>query len=104
MEDRKVMLASANLLQAHTWKGLLENQGIPVELRGETLLGATGELPADVQQVELWVNAEQKPLARDHLDSLQVPKEDWVCIACNEHNEGNFELCWNCGAEQGKQL
>ncbi|GLS82934.1 DUF2007 domain-containing protein [Paraferrimonas haliotis] len=102
MEVKNVFVVSANLLEAHTWKGLLENQGIPVELRGETLLGATGELPADVQQVEVWVDEAHLQQARAHLDALQVPKERWTCIQCNEENEGNFELCWNCSSEHSK--
>lgn len=39
MEERKVMVAGGNLLQAHTWKGMLETSGLRVELRGEALLG-----------------------------------------------------------------
>ncbi len=35
-----------NLIDAHLIKGLLENEGIQVYLRGEHLLGGMGELPA----------------------------------------------------------
>ena len=39
MEERSRMVAGGNLLQAHTWKGLLETSGIEIELRGEALHG-----------------------------------------------------------------
>lgn len=42
MEQRKVLLAGGNLLQAHTWKGLLETSGIEVDLKGEALIGEIG--------------------------------------------------------------
>ena len=55
MEKRNRLVAGGNLLQAHTWKGLLEACGIEVQLKGEALLGGIGELPVDLQNVELWV-------------------------------------------------
>jgi hypothetical protein len=27
-----------------------------------------------------------------------VLAQPWVCRACNETIEGQFEACWNCGA------
>ena len=64
MEQRKVLLTGGNLLQAHMWKGLLETSGIEVDLRGEALMGGVGELPVDLQTVELWIDME-------HLNSAQ---------------------------------
>lgn len=100
MEERKTLVAGGNLLQAHTWKGLLEACGIAVELRGEALLGGVGELPTDMQNVELWVSASQYTSARMQLNALEIDSPQWQCVQCHEINEGNFELCWQCSAER----
>lgn len=46
---------AANAIEAHLIRGLLEADAIPVRLSGELLIGAIGELPADVAQVEVLV-------------------------------------------------
>ncbi len=102
MEERKTLVAGGNLLQAHTWKGLLEASGIQVELRGEALLGAIGELPADLHDVELWVKESQLAQAQAQLHSLEVFSPEWQCVQCHEINEGSFELCWQCSAERSE--
>lgn len=102
MDDDKLLLAKGNLLQAHTWKGLLETYGIEIELRGEALMSGVGELPVDVQAVELWVTSSQAELAQTHLAKLSANQPQWQCLQCQEINEGNFEICWQCGAEAVK--
>ncbi|QSX28860.1 DUF2007 domain-containing protein [Shewanella cyperi] len=102
MEERKCLLTGGNLLQAHTWKGLLQISGIEVELRGEALLGGIGELPVDLQNVELWVSQSQLPQAQAQLNSLQCDLPKWQCVQCHEFNEGSFELCWHCSAERSE--
>ncbi|MBT1446301.1 DUF2007 domain-containing protein [Shewanella sp. JM162201] len=102
MEQRKCLLAGGNLLQAHTWKGLLQTAGIQVELRGEALLGGVGELPVDLQNVELWVNESALPQALAQLESIACERPQWHCLNCHELNEASFELCWNCSAERSE--
>ena len=102
MEDTKLLLARGNLFQAHMWKGLLETYNIEVELRGEALSGGVGELPVDVQTVELWVYKSQISLAKKQLASLDVERPQWQCLQCHEMNEATFEICWQCGAEPTK--
>lgn len=99
MSDQKKLVAQGNLLQAHTWKGLLETQGIEVELRGEALIGGVGELPVDVQTVEIWVNVADIESAKKQLADLTLERPSWQCIHCNENNDASFEICWQCGAE-----
>lgn len=41
----RVVYEAANLIDAHLVKHALEDAGIPVFLRGESLLGGMGELP-----------------------------------------------------------
>ncbi|WP_295027932.1 DUF2007 domain-containing protein [Shewanella sp.] len=93
------MVAGGNLLQAHMWKGLLETSGIEVELRGEALLGGVGELPVDLQNVELWVSESRYELAKAQLGSLNAEGSRWRCVKCQEMNEASFDLCWQCGTE-----
>lgn len=102
MEERKNLVAGGNLLQAHMWKGLLEACGIPVELRGEALLGGIGELPTDMQNVQLWVCESQYAAAQVQLSALNVESPQWQCVQCHEMNEGSFELCWQCSAERSE--
>ncbi|WP_394129820.1 DUF2007 domain-containing protein [Shewanella maritima] len=102
MEQRKVFLTGGNLLQAHTWKGLLETRGITVELKGEALMGGVGELPVDMQNVELWVMEQQLELAQSVLDSQDAQRPQWQCMQCHEINDGNFELCWQCSAQKSE--
>ncbi|MCG9696371.1 DUF2007 domain-containing protein [Shewanella sp. Isolate11] len=104
MEERSRLVASGNLLQAHSWKGMLETCGITVELRGEALLGGVGELPADLQDVELWVGESQYDQALAQLETLNSVSPKWQCVKCHEINEGNFELCWNCCAERSELI
>ncbi|WP_345846289.1 putative signal transducing protein [Shewanella algae] len=102
MEERKVMVAGGNLLQAHTWKGMLETSGLRVELRGEALLGGVGELPVDMQIVELWVPESQREQAQSQLASLNADRPQWQCLQCHEFNDASFELCWQCSAERSE--
>ncbi|MGL5359904.1 MAG: DUF2007 domain-containing protein [Shewanella sp.] len=102
MEERKQLVAGGSLLQAHTWKGLLEQSGIHVELRGEALLGGIGELPAQLGGVELWVRDGQVAKAQSLLQALEVDSPQWQCVQCHEINEGSFELCWQCSAERSE--
>ncbi|GGF74164.1 putative signal transducing protein [Alteromonas lipolytica] len=77
----------------------LTTQGIRCLVRNQFISGALGELPAQDIEPELWLlNAEDIVFAEAVLQSL---KEDcatraWVCSACEEPQEAEFNLCWNC--------
>ncbi len=43
----KIIAKPTNLIQAQWMMAILEQQGIPAVLMGQSLLGAIGELPAD---------------------------------------------------------
>ncbi|RLV59808.1 DUF2007 domain-containing protein [Parashewanella curva] len=93
------LLCKDNSLAIHALKGLLQTQGIDAEVRGEALLGAMGELAADVALVELWVEAENLAKGKEVLESTQQQGSPWVCRDCGEPNEATFEICWQCGNE-----
>lgn len=92
---------AANNLEAHSIKGMLESEHIEVQLRGESLASAAGELPADVLQVGIWVREEQASSARRRVEQYENAVYcDWQCPCCAEQNEGQFEICWQCGHEK----
>ncbi|GIU15527.1 MULTISPECIES: DUF2007 domain-containing protein [unclassified Shewanella] len=103
MEEQTRLVAAGNLLEAHTWKGMLEASGIQVELKGEALLGGVGELPTGIQNVELWVADSQYESAKKQMASLNAQCPKWKCVNCHEINESSFELCWNCSAERSEK-
>ncbi|MGF1713570.1 DUF2007 domain-containing protein [Photobacterium chitinilyticum] len=92
---------AANNLEAHSIKGMLESERIEVQLSGENLSAATGELPTDVLQVGLWVQEEQVSSARQQLERYEnTTYNGWKCHHCAEYNEGQFEICWQCGHDK----
>ncbi|WOT06393.1 putative signal transducing protein [Shewanella youngdeokensis] len=103
MDGKMQLLAAGNLLEAHTWKGMLESSGIAVELKGEALLGGVGELPTGIQNVELWVSQPDYQVAKKQMDLLNAEQPQWKCVSCHEANESSFELCWNCSAEKSEK-
>ena len=96
---------AANALEAHLIKHVLEAREIPVEIVGEGLAGAVGELPVDVLQVEVRTLPEFAEQARAAIQDYQQdepgPEEPaWRCPFCDEENAPNFEICWRCEKER----
>jgi hypothetical protein len=56
---------AANGIQAHLVRSVLEQDGIPVSVRGEALMGAIGELPVTMLDVEVQVPPEFAVRARE---------------------------------------
>ncbi|MDF2186741.1 putative signal transducing protein [Grimontia hollisae] len=91
--------SASNSLEAHSLKGMLESMGIEVVLKGESLASATGELPADVIAVTLWVEELREKKALAALKEYEAQGDTiWFCSGCGEENGGSFELCWQCGS------
>ena len=85
-------------------RDLLENNGIKCSIKNEFSIGAMGELsPMDVLP-EVWIHDnEWLTKAQQIIDTFQAEPESqvsWICTQCSENNESNFEICWQCGAEQ----
>jgi hypothetical protein len=64
---------AADGIHAHLVRGVLEGEGIPVSIRGEALMGALGELPTTMLDVEVQVPPEFAFRARKL--ALQCEKE-----------------------------
>ena len=97
----KKVFVSDNQIDAHIMKDALRRESIPVEIRGEGLAGAMGELPKFSISPTLWVPEEHYEHALRVIKSIQdnTVVEDfksWTCGKCGEENEGQFSACWNC--------
>lgn len=86
-------------------KTVLESRGFSVYVRNPTNSGsAAGELSPIVAPPELWiVNEEDFSAAVRTLnlalkEYLPTTGTAWICPRCHEHLEGQFEVCWSCGA------
>src|SRR5690554_5053896 len=92
--------SAANPMEAELLVGMLAHQGIAAGLRSQGLIGSIGELPLDALYTPVWVAPENLAAARDILQAYEAKHDraKWACPECGEINEGNFELCWQCGA------
>jgi hypothetical protein len=64
-QELETIYQAADGIQAHLVKAVLEEEGIPVNISGEALMGAVGELPATLLQVEVQVPPEFAVRARE---------------------------------------
>lgn len=81
-------------------KQLLDDNEIPNFVKNEFAQGAIGELSPLDSQPEVWLtDAEWQSKAQALIDDFSVEStsiENWKCANCNEQNEGNFAICWQC--------
>ncbi|MDA9951628.1 DUF2007 domain-containing protein [Oligoflexaceae bacterium] len=100
----KRVYEAENQIDAHIMKDALRRESIPVEIRGEALAGALGELPKFKINPTLWVPDEFESRALELVSNIQegtqTPEfenfKDWLCPKCSESNEAPFAECWNC--------
>ena len=94
-------------IEANLLRGLLLNEGIPVEITGEGLVGAYSGVPK-LCEVRLLVPPGFRIAAELFLRRYQdrrnepVSAGDWVCQGCGEENDPSFEICWNCSGARNK--
>ncbi len=91
--------------EAHIVCGLLRQQFIRCEVRGDTLFSVRGEIPFDeasspyVWLLDLNCVELSKSIVNDYLKPTHQNQPDWLCRHCGEYNEPQFGLCWKCGSE-----
>lgn len=73
--DLRTVFVATGPVQGQLVAGLIEAVGIPVYVKGEALLGAIGELAADVQQVEVQVPFERFDDARLIVDRFEDDRD-----------------------------
>lgn len=94
--------SAANPMEAELLVGMLSQHGIAAGLRSQGMVGGIGELPLDALHTPVWVAPRDLEPARQLLKAYEAKQEEpqWRCSHCGEENEGNFELCWQCGEER----
>jgi hypothetical protein len=86
----RVVYEPANIIDAHLVKGVLEQAGIPVYLRGEFLIGGIGELPVsgmlalcvpEICEIEARGILEELERDRASMPDVQVDgDDDWIGV------------------------
>lgn len=88
---------AANAIEGNLIRGLLESDGIDVELRGENLVAYPG-VPR-VSETRVYVLASQQVAARSVISRYEqrnAEQKRWRCPGCGESNTAAFETCWQC--------
>jgi hypothetical protein len=98
---RKVHTSESTVEIAHL-RNVLESAGIACVVRNDRLGGVVGEIPFLECWPELWVvrtgeYLKARSLVDEVLHAAPSPAA-WRCIGCGEWIEGQFAVCWNCGA------
>jgi hypothetical protein len=89
-------------IEAQLLKDHLDRHLVRAVVLGDFLAGAAGELPAGISP-SLWlIDDEDLVRARALLADFLAPpapptdRSPWICAACGEPVEPDFDLCWNC--------
>ena len=97
----KKVYSSDNTVMAGHIHSLLEANDIDCHLRNINLSSGIGELPINECWPEVWVNNDDDAELAENLIKKTLSNaeqnESWQC-QCGEMNEGQFEICWSCGA------
>jgi len=100
----KLIYKNENQAVVHSIKNVLELNDIHCFLKNEHSASIGGNLGLSNSFTELWISDDNNYvkalsiIANDAADSDS--DNPWVCETCQEENEGNFDICWNCQNEQ----
>ena len=99
----KKVTSADSLVTINHYRNLLISEGIPAFLRNEHFGSIMGEVPFQEVWPELWVeNDLDYDRALQLIDAAKIadesPSAPWRCRQCSEENEGQFSVCWKCGA------
>jgi len=92
-----------NQIDAQLALDCLHAHGFEATIKGGYLSGAVGELPA-AGLVTVWLldaslEDAAKKIIMQYESRKQFEPQARECDSCGETIDGNFEVCWNCGAE-----
>jgi hypothetical protein len=98
--------------EAHWIRGLLQAEGIPAEIRGEHLFGATGAASGIIPGMlpTVWILDDSqfyraKTIVTRFLrgTGTVIPGPVWTCPGCGEKLEPQFSDCWKCGTPRPEE-
>lgn len=96
----KMVYTNESSILVSNVKNMLLGHGLPVSVKNEHNSTGGHVLLANM---EVWINSDSDyEKAIEVLGELENPQnlKEWVCLGCNEINEGSFEICWNCREER----
>jgi hypothetical protein len=104
----KQVFVAQHPAEAYLVRGVLEAEGIPAEVQGESLYGMRGEAPLTPDTLpSVWVvddNDASKAIAilvaYARQDPAAAARASWHCPKCGESVEPQFTECWHCGASR----
>ena len=98
----KAVYSSPLLFWVTYYKDILRSNGIVGFIRNEYLSGGAGELPPNECWPRLYVHDDDfdraEHIIQRELSTTLTQDPPWTCRRCGEENEGQFAVCWNCGA------
>ena len=89
-------------IEAQLLHDFLDRHRIRSVVLRDFLVGAAGELPADIAPTLWLIDDEDLARARELLTAFLTPpaipadSEPWTCPSCGEPVEADFDACWNC--------
>jgi hypothetical protein len=97
----KNVYSSPHLFLVHHFKSILESHNIPCIVKNAYLSGAAGELPPTEVWPVLGVEDDRdfqraQRIVNQELSSFDSNEPAWICPACGESVDGQFNQCWNC--------
>ena len=100
----KKLYSASDTVMAGYLQSVLESEGIDCWIKNLSLSGGIGELPPNECWPEIWLRHD-----RDYNRALAIVSafvkpsgtshSAWQC-SCGEQLEGQFEVCWKCGASR----
>ena len=100
----KCIYKHENQALLHSKKSVLELNDINCFLKNEHSASIGGNLGLSNAVTELWIlDANDYEKASSILANEAAGSDrnnSWICEACQEENEGSFEMCWHCRNEQ----
>ena len=98
----KRIYTARNLPEAYLVRDLLTQSGVAAHVFNEHAMAAMGELALGSAYPQVWIAQEhQEQHARSVIADYETRPASTTsrkCVACDEQNPGEFDICWNCAA------
>jgi len=98
--NMKLIYKHDNIAILHSAKNVLALNDIETFVKDEH--GSTMSARFGISNMfhELWLTHDQdfekaSTIIENEIENPE-PKASWVCVECNEENDGSFDACWNC--------